>query len=63
MTNENTELLKSYQKILKLCTEHMGECADFENKIIKEFDFEEEIAYGPQTRTQKTIQTTKEVER
>ena len=41
--SEHSELLASYQKILKMCTEHMDECPEFERKIIDQFDFEEKM--------------------
>ena len=40
MTDE--ELLKQYQKILKMCIEHMAKCPKFEKEIIEKFDFEDE---------------------
>ena len=39
--DENTELFKSYQKILKICTEHMKNCGAFEKQVIEEFEFDE----------------------
>ena len=42
MTDENTELFKSYQKILKMCTEHMKTCSKFEKQVIEGFEFEVE---------------------
>ena len=40
--NENSKLLEQYQKILKMCTEHMKKCPKFEKQVIEGFEFQDE---------------------
>lgn len=40
-TDENTKLLKQYQKLFKMFIAHMNECPDLERKVLKEFEFDE----------------------
>ena len=34
---DNKKLLEAYQKILKMCSEHMKICPKFEKQVIEEF--------------------------
>ena len=40
MSDENSKLLEQYQKILKMCSDHMKKCPKFEEQVIKEFENE-----------------------
>ena len=40
--DENAKLLEQYQKILKMCSEHMKICPKFEKQVIEGFEFEDE---------------------
>lgn len=37
--DENTQLLKQYEKILKMLEEHMKTCPQLEKEVIEGFDF------------------------
>ena len=41
MQDENSKLLKQYQKIFKMFVDHMNICHALEKQVINDFDFEE----------------------